>query len=112
MSTTTRIECLSWRFPRNRQAREALGVPMLTVAAYLLAEGLPIPSTNEELEALTRRWIELLIMVAGNPRTPPPADRLQAFMLEFLRLACHLPLPNQRQCRGLASQRQMVSGHR
>jgi hypothetical protein len=82
------VKRLNWSFPRNRQAREALRPVMWTVAAHLLAEGLPIPSTNEEMEALTRRWIELHIIVAGNPRTRPPADRLQAFMREFLRLAC------------------------
>ena len=82
------VNRLTWRFPRNRQAREAIRPMMWMVATQLLAEGLPVPPTEEELEALTARWIELQVMVAGNPDTRPPADCLQAFMKEFLHLAC------------------------
>jgi hypothetical protein len=77
----------SYRYPRTRKSREALKLLRWTVAAHLLAEGLPIPE-EEELDALTARWVELSLIVAGDPSTRQDPERGRAFMREFLHLAC------------------------
>ena len=46
---------LTFRWPRNREAREALRYKTWQVVCQLIGEGLPVPD-NEELEALTARW--------------------------------------------------------
>ncbi len=81
------LDRLSFRYPNAREAREALKYMVWSVAAQLFAEGLPMPS-DEELEALTVRWVELGIIIAGNPCNRQFPERGRAFLREFLHLAC------------------------
>ena len=78
----------AFRYPTNPKAREELSGLRWIVFNQLCAEGLPVPKTGEELEALTARWLELFTVVANTYVAQQDPDRVGAFMREFLHLAC------------------------
>lgn len=87
--TTNRF---SYRCPRNARTRKLLRAMSLPITLELVAEHLEIPP-GEDLESLTARHWELAIAIVGDPQTRQSSDRerVQAFMKEFLRLACRRP---------------------
>jgi hypothetical protein len=79
----------SYRCPRNRKTREMLKVMSLPIVIELAGQHLELP-LGEDLESLTARYWEIGVAVMGDPNTIEPShrERVQAFVKEFLHLAC------------------------
>ena len=79
----------SYHCPRNRKTREILNFMSLPIMIEMIGQGSKMPP-GEELESLAARYWEIGIALIGDLNTAPPSHRehVQAFMKEFLHLAC------------------------